>query len=62
MTWVSKNVYIDQLNDIVNKCNNIYHSTIKAKPLDVKSNAYIDFSKKLTIRILKLKLMILLDC
>ena len=28
MTSVSKNVYIDKLDDIVNKYNNIYHSTI----------------------------------
>ena len=29
MTSVSKNVYIDKLDDIVNKYNNTYHSTIK---------------------------------
>ena len=32
MTSVSKNVYIDKLDDIVNKHNNTYHSTIKMKP------------------------------
>ena len=37
-----KNVYIDKLDDIVNKYNNTYHSTIKMKPVDVKSNTYID--------------------
>ena len=42
MTSISKNVYTDKLNDIVNKYNNIYHSTIKMKPVDVKSNTYID--------------------
>ena len=46
MTSVSKNVYIDKLDDIVNKCNNTYHSTIKMKPVDVKSNTYIDSSKE----------------
>ena len=46
MTSVSKNVYIDKLDDIVNKYNNIYHSTIKVKPVDVKSNTYIDSSKE----------------
>ena len=46
MTSVSKNVYIDKLDDIVNKYNNTYHSTIKMKPADVKSNTYIDSSKK----------------
>ena len=46
MISVSKNVYIDKLDDTVNKCNNIYHSTIKMKPADVKSNTYIDSSKE----------------
>ena len=42
MTAVSKNVYIDKLDDIVNEYNNTYHRTIKMKPVDVKDNAYID--------------------
>ena len=46
MTSISKNVYIDKLDDIVNKYNNTYHSTIKMKPVDVKSNTYIDFSEE----------------
>ena len=46
MTSVSKNVYIDKLDDIVNKYSNTYHSTIKMKPADVKSNTYIDFNKE----------------
>ena len=29
MTPVLKNVYIDKLDDIVNKYNNTYHSTIE---------------------------------
>ena len=36
------NLYIDELNDIVNKCNNTYHITIKVKPIDVKISRYID--------------------
>ena len=36
MTSISKNVYIDNLDDIVNKCNNIYHRSIKMKFVDVK--------------------------
>ena len=36
MTSVSKNVYIDKLDDIVNKYNNKYHSTINMNPVDVK--------------------------
>ena len=47
MTSVSQNVYIDKLGDIVNKYNNTYHSKIKIKPVDVKSNAYIDTSKEI---------------
>ena len=39
---VTKNVYIDQLDDIVNKYNNTY-STIKMSPFDIKSGSYIDF-------------------
>ena len=46
MTSISKNVYIDKLNDTVNKYNNTYHRTIKMKPEDVKHNAYIDFGKE----------------
>ena len=46
MTSVSKNVYIDRLFDKVRKYNNTYHSTIKMKPVDVKSNTHIDSSKE----------------
>ena len=35
-TSISKKVYIDKLDDIVNKYNNTYHSTIKMKTVDVK--------------------------
>ena len=44
MNSVSKNVYIYKLDDIVNKYNNTYQRTIKMKPVDVKSNTYIDSS------------------
>ena len=47
MTSISKNVYIDILDDIVNKYNRTYHSTIKMKPADVKSSTYIDCSKEM---------------
>ena len=46
MTSLSKNVYIDKLNDIVGEYNNIYHTTIKMKPVDVKDNTHIDFKKE----------------
>ena len=43
MTAIPKNVYIDILNDKVNEFNNIYHKTIKMKPVDVYLSTYIDF-------------------
>ena len=46
MTSVSKNVHFDKLDDIINKYNNAYHSAIKMKPFDVKSDIYIDPSKE----------------
>ena len=46
MTSISKNVYIDILDDIVDKYSNTYHRTIKMKPIDVKDNTYIDFGKE----------------
>ena len=61
MTSVSKNVYIDKLDDIINKYNNAYHSTIKMKPVDVKSSTYIDFCKENNNEDSKFKLMILLE-
>ena len=45
MTPVSKNVYINKLDDIVDDYNNTYHRTIKMKPVDVKDNTYINFKK-----------------
>ena len=45
MTSVSKNLYIDKSDDIVNEYNNTYR-TIKVKSVDVKDNAYIEFSKE----------------
>ena len=59
MTSISKNVYIDKLDDIVDEYNNTYHRTIKMKPVDVKDNTYIDFEEKLMIKILNLKLVIM---
>ena len=46
MTLTSKNFYIGKSDDIVNKYNNTYHSTIKIKLADVKSSTYIDSSKE----------------
>ena len=44
LTSISKNVYIDKIDNIVNKYNNTYHSTTKIKPVDVMSSTYIDFN------------------
>ena len=43
MTSVSKNVYIDKLDDIVGEYNNTCHRTIKMKSVDVRDNTCIDF-------------------
>ena len=56
MTSISKNVYIDKLDDIGNKCNNTYQRTIKMKPLDVKSMTYIDPSKEINNEYPKFKI------
>ena len=46
MTSVSKIVYMDKLDDIVNKCNNTYHKKIKMKPVDLNPSMYVDFCKE----------------
>ena len=46
MASASKNMYIDNLDNIVNKYNNTYLNTIKMKTVDVNSNTFIEFNKK----------------
>ena len=46
MASISKNVYIDKLDEIVDEYNNTYRTTIKMKPIDVKDNAYINPDKE----------------
>ena len=46
MTSVSQNVCVDKLNDIVNECYNTYDKTINIKPVDIKSNKYVNSSKE----------------
>ena len=46
MISVSKNVYINKLDDIVSGYNNAYHRTIKMRPADVRHNTYIDFKEE----------------
>ena len=55
MTSLSINVYIDKLGDMVNEYNNTYHRISKMKPIDVKDNTYIDFSKDVNDKISKFK-------
>ena len=46
MTAVSKNVYVDKLDDVVNEYNNTYHRTIKMRPIKIKDNTYFDYIKE----------------
>ena len=46
MTSISKNMYIDKLNDI-DEYSNTYHTTIKMKPIDVKDSTYINTDKEI---------------
>ena len=56
MTAISKNIYINKLDDIVNEYNNTYHRTIKMKPVDVKNKTYIDFEKEVNDKDPKFKI------
>ena len=49
-------MYFDKLDDIVNQYNNIYHSTIKMKLVDVKPSIYIDFNKEINYQDPKFKI------
>ena len=56
MTSISKNVYINKLDDIVDEYNSTYHTTIKMKPIDVKGNTYINTDKETNDKDPKFKL------
>ena len=60
MASLSKNVYIDKLDDIFDKYNNTDHRPIKMKPVDLKSNTYIHSSKVINDKDPNLKLVIFL--
>ena len=47
MNSISKNVYFDKLDDVINKYNNIQYRTIKMEPDGVKTNTYISSSKEI---------------
>ena len=48
MISISKNMYIDKLDDLVNEYNNTYSNTFKIEPANVKSSAHIDSAKDYT--------------
>ena len=56
MTSISKSVYIDKLDYIVNKFNNTYPSTIKIKRIDVKSSTYFDSNKEINKKDIEFKI------
>ena len=55
MTSISKNVYFDVLDDIVNKYNNIVHRSIKMKQFDVTSGSYAEYNENSDEKDLKFK-------
>ena len=46
MAAVGKNVYVDVLNDIVDKYNNTYHRIIKMKPIDVGDDSFAEYNEE----------------
>ena len=56
MTSLSKNVFINKLDYIVNEYNT-YHRTTKMKPVDVKSGNYLEYSINSNDKNLKLVIM-----
>ena len=46
MTANSKNVNFDVLNDIVDEYNNIYHKTIKMKPIDIGDDYFAEYNEE----------------
>ena len=60
MTAISKIVYFDMLDDIVNKYKNTVHRTIKMKSIDVTDDSYAEYNEDLTKKILNLKLVTML--
>ena len=56
MASVSKNVYIDKLDDVVGEYNNTYHGTIRMKPVDVEDNTHINFKEEVNDKFNKVKI------
>ena len=55
MTDISKNVYFDVLDDIIDKYNNTVHKAIKIKPIDVRGDSYAEYNENLNKKDPKLK-------
>ena len=55
MTAISKSVYFNVLDDIVDKYNNTVHRTITMKPLDVTDDSYVEYNKDSTKKYPKFK-------
>ena len=45
MTAISNNVYLDVLDDTVDKYNNTVHRTIKMKLIDVTNDSYAEYNE-----------------
>ena len=61
MTAISKNVYFDVFDDIVNKYNNTVHRTITTKPIDVTDDYYAEYNGNSNKKILNLRLVTMLE-
>ena len=46
MTVISKNVYFNVLDDMVNRYNNTVHRTIKMKPIDVTNDSFAEYNEE----------------
>ena len=55
ITAISKNVYFNVLNDIVDEYHNTYHRTIKMKPIDVKSDSFAKYNEESNEKYPKIK-------
>ena len=59
MTAITKSIYFDALDDIVNKYNETVHRTIKMKPIEVTSDFHAEYNEDSNKKILNLKLVIM---
>ena len=46
MTKIGENIYFNVLDDIIDKYNNTYHSSIKMKPKDVTDDAFVEYNEE----------------